>query len=225
MGSATISRSCENGCGALLSFCLLCCVGCWDRAEGPVENLVREQPRWDVGRSDALVFSVDDRVAQLMKGESVSFFKNWEMADVPEIRLSVGEARVLREDGISSIHLIRGSERCPLGSALTKADQCLQRGQNGTTRLSVIKGSCGRIIVEADIAVDESLMAEPEKMRETLLHEMGHALGLPHLSRRKVGGTTIMEEQGFGVGQPTVRDRAALGALYSRPCQDHQASR
>lgn len=190
-----------------------------------MEILVREQPRWDVDRSETIIFTVDDRVAQIIEGDSGSFFENWRMEGVPEIRLLAGETRALREDGVSSIHLARASKRCPLGGALAKADQCLPAGQSGTTRLSVTESSCGRLIVEADIALDEGLVTEPEKMRETLLHEMGHALGLPHLSQRKVGGLTIMEEQGFGVPQPTVRDLAALAALYSRPCRDARGSR
>lgn len=98
-----------------------------------------------------------------------------------------------------------------------------RRPLNGYLGMTYIRYLESGTLLDADIVLDASaIMDYPKSQRRclrryTLIHEMGHALGLAHYTKRHSG--SVMSYQGWykpHCGRLTAHDRSDAARLYAR---------
>lgn len=142
----------------------------------------------------------------------------WQVKGLPPIELKWGDKRVVQEDGHSTISFVSPSSACASGQASSRA--CLMGQWRGLTALYGRKAGARNLTIEADIRLNPALLKDKNELKEVLLHEMGHVLGLDHTQVALALEDSIMAAHTpVGSKGPGRLDIAQLRKSYAPYCE------
>lgn len=107
-----------------------------------------------------------------------------------ELRLRFVDVVTSNEDARNVIAFVEPSRSCRSRMNAIGPVFCLEQGQLGVTRLLSRPVGSEAEIVEVDVLLNRSLLYDPQRLEEVALHELGHVLGLDHISEST--GRSIM---------------------------------